>query len=37
MLVGQSGKRIRLGDPVRVQVASIEAVRGRVDLTPVEL
>ena len=37
MLIGASGKRIRLGDPVRVQVASIDAVRGRVDLAPVEV
>jgi ribonuclease R len=37
MLVGASGKRIRLGDPVRVQVASIDAIRGRVDLAPVEI
>jgi ribonuclease R len=37
MLIGQSGKRIRLGDPVRVQVASIDPVRGRVDLAPVEV
>jgi ribonuclease R len=37
MLVGNSGKRIRLGDPVRVQVESIDAVRGRVDLAPVEI
>jgi ribonuclease R len=37
MLVGNSGKRIRLGDPVRVQVESIDTIRGRVDLAPVEL
>jgi ribonuclease R len=37
MLVGTSGKRIRLGDPVRVQVEKVEPVRGRVDLAPVEL
>jgi len=37
MLVGASGKRIRLGDPVRVQVEKVEAVRGRVDLAPVEV
>ena len=32
MLVGNSGDRIRLGDPIRVQVHTIDAVRGRVDL-----
>ncbi|WP_157591828.1 ribonuclease R family protein [Solirubrobacter soli] len=37
MLVGASGKRIRLGDPVRVQVAQVDAIRGRVDLAPVEV
>ena len=38
MLVGaQSGKAIRLGDPVTVQVARVDAPRGRVDLSPVEL
>jgi len=37
MLVGASGKRIRLGDAVRVQVEKVEAVRGRVDLVPVEV
>jgi len=37
MLVGASGKRIRLGDAVRVQVEKVEAVRGRVDLAPVEV
>jgi ribonuclease R len=37
MLVGNSGKRIRLGDPVRVQVESIDTLRGRVDLAPVEI
>jgi ribonuclease R len=37
MLVGASGKRIRLGDPVRVQVEKVEAVRGRVDLAAVEV
>jgi ribonuclease R len=35
-IVGRrSGRRIRLGDPVTVRVESIEAPRGRVDLTPV--
>ena len=38
MLVGtQSGKAIRLGDPVTVQVARVDAPRGRADLSPVEL
>jgi ribonuclease R len=38
MLVGgQSGKAIRLGDPVVVQVARVDAPRGRTDLSPVEL
>ena len=33
----QSGKRLRLGDPVVVQVAQVDAPRGRVDLVPVEI
>ena len=38
MLVGtQSGKAIRLGDPVVVQVARVDPPRGRADLSPVEL
>ena len=38
MLVGtQSGGAIRLGDPVTVQVERVDAPRGRVDLSPVEL
>jgi ribonuclease R len=38
MLVGaQSGKAIRLGDPVTVQVGRVDAPRGRVDLSPVQL
>jgi ribonuclease R len=38
MLVGtRSGKRIRLGDQVTVQVGQIDAPRGRVDLLPVTL
>jgi ribonuclease R len=38
MLVGaDSGKAIRLGDPVTVQVERVDAPRGRVDLSPVEL
>ncbi len=33
MLIGrESGRRIRLGDPVDVRVRSIQAPRGRVDL-----
>ena len=36
MLIGtDSGKRIRLGDAVRVQVENVDAPRGRVDLLPV--
>jgi ribonuclease R len=38
MLVGaDSGKRIRLGDQVTVQVERVDAPRGRVDLSPVEI
>jgi ribonuclease R len=38
MLIGaDSGKAIRLGDQVTVQVERIDAPRGRVDLSPVEL
>jgi ribonuclease R len=38
VLVGtSSGRAIRLGDPVRVQVGTIDAPRGRVDLLPVEV
>jgi ribonuclease R len=38
MLVGaESGKAIRLGDQVTVQVEKVDAPRGRVDLSPVEL
>ncbi|HEY4280761.1 MAG TPA: RNB domain-containing ribonuclease [Conexibacter sp.] len=33
----RSGKAIRVGDPVRVQVERVDAPRGRVDLLPVEL
>ena len=34
-LVGRkSGKRLRIGDPVKVRVTSVEKPRGRVDLTP---
>jgi ribonuclease R len=36
-LVGQeSNRKLRLGDPVSVQVSGVEAVRGRTDLEPVE-
>jgi ribonuclease R len=35
-LVGrESGRRVRMGDPVRVRVTGIDAPRGRVDLEPV--
>jgi ribonuclease R len=38
MLVGsQSGGALRLGDPVAVQVERVDAPRGRVDLSPVEI
>jgi ribonuclease R len=38
MLVGsQSGRALRIGDPVRVQVRGVETARGRVDLGPVEI
>jgi ribonuclease R len=38
MLIGaQSGKAIRLGDPMVVQVERVDAPRGRADLSPVEL
>ena len=38
MLVGEeSGKAVRLGDPVTVQVERVDAPRGRADLSPVEL
>jgi ribonuclease R len=38
MLVGaDSGKLIRIGDPVTVQVSRVDAPRGRVDLSPVGL
>jgi ribonuclease R len=38
MLIGaDSGRAIRLGDPATVQVRRIDAPRGRVDLSPVEL
>jgi ribonuclease R len=31
---GESKRRLRLGDPISVQVSGVEAVRGRVDLEP---
>jgi ribonuclease R len=38
MLIGaDSGRRIRLGDELVVQVEKVDAPRGRVDLSPVEL
>jgi ribonuclease R len=33
----ESGRTLRLGDPLRVQVGRIDAPRGRVDLHPVDL
>ena len=37
MLVGtRSGRTIRIGDPVSVRVARVDAPRGRVDLLPAE-
>jgi ribonuclease R len=36
-LVGQDSKRrLRLGDPISIQVSGVEAARGRADLEPVE-
>jgi ribonuclease R len=38
MLIGaESGKALRLGDPVTVRVERVDTARGRVDLVPVEL
>jgi ribonuclease R len=38
MLMGtRTGKAMRLGDPVQVEVERVEAPRGRVDLLPVEV
>ena len=37
LIGGQSGKAIRLGDPVTVTVGRVDAPRGRADLSPVEL
>ncbi len=36
LLGGESKRRLRLGDPISVQVGGVEAARGRVDLEPVE-
>ena len=35
LVAAQSGRTIRIGDPVEVQVASVESPRGRVDLLPI--
>jgi ribonuclease R len=37
LVAAQSGKAIRLGDPVTVQVARVDTTLGRVDLSPVEI
>jgi ribonuclease R len=38
MLIGAgTGRALRIGDPVVVQVERVDAARGRVDLSPVEL
>jgi ribonuclease R len=38
MLIGaESGKALRIGDPISVQVERVDAPRGRVDLAPVQL
>jgi len=37
LIASQSGKRLRLGDEVTVQVEKVDPVRGRVDLAPVEI
>ena len=38
MLIGaDSGRKLRIGDPVTVQVRTVDAPRGRVDLSPVQL
>jgi len=33
---GESGMRLRLGDPASVRVSGVEAARGRVDLEPAD-
>ncbi len=37
LVCSQSGGAMRLGDPLVVQVERVDAPRGRVDLSPVEL
>ena len=37
LVSSESGRAIRIGDPVTVQVEKVDAPRGRVDLVPVEL
>jgi ribonuclease R len=37
LIAASSGNRLRLGDPVSVQVEKVDAVRGRAELLPVEL
>jgi ribonuclease R len=37
LIAADSGKQIRLGDPVVVQVTNVDAPHGRVDLSPVQL
>jgi ribonuclease R len=37
LIAAQSGKAIRLGDRITVQVERVDAPRGRVDLSPVEI
>jgi ribonuclease R len=37
LVATDSGKQVRLGDPVVVQVVNVDAPHGRVDLSPVEL
>ena len=37
LIATDSGKRLRLGDPLTVQVEKIDTPRGRVDLLPVEI
>lgn len=37
LIDSESGKRLRLGDPVVVQVEQVDAPRGRAELVPVEL
>jgi ribonuclease R len=37
LVAAESGRTLRIGDPVTVQVEKVDAPRGRVDLRPVEL